>query len=72
MPARGFARSSPAGPIDILVFYARTHARKHTEDRAKKDFSFLFGKSAVLVPRPHQKHQLFNFELIKSNSTPTF
>ena len=26
-----------------------------TEECAKRDFSFLFGKSAVLVPRPHQK-----------------
>ena len=31
-----------------------TVCRVHTEDGAKRDFSFLFGKSAVLVPRPHQ------------------
>jgi len=31
-----------------------TAERGGTEDGAKKDFSFLFGKSVVLVPRPHQ------------------
>jgi len=35
------------------------------EDCAKRDFSFLFGKSAVLVPRPHQ---IFDFDLSNSNS----
>ena len=44
----------------------------NTDDCAKRDFSFLFRKSAVLVPRPHQKSQNFDCGLVNSNSTPTF
>jgi len=43
-----------------------------TEDGPERDFSFLFGKSAILVPRPHQNIPNFDFELCKSNSTLTF
>ena len=45
---------------------------QNTEDCAKRDFSFLFRKSAGLVPRPHQKYQIFYCRLVNSNSTPTF
>ena len=62
-------------PHHVIQFDANHKAliiSHSTEDCAKRDFSFLFGKSAVLVPRPHQKYQFFDFELVKSNSTPTF
>ena len=34
-----------------------------TEDGAERNFPFLFGKSVVLVPRPHQ---IFDFKLVKA------
>ena len=42
------------------------------EDNTKLNFPFLFGKRVVLMPTPHPKYDLFDFELVKRNSTLTF
>ena len=57
----------------ILVFLHVTHPKSQpinhrqdpnnsTEDHAKLNFPFLFKKSVVSMPRPHQKYQLFDFK----------